>query len=264
MPGVTESAKQAAQAEARLARIVRGRLNPAYKAALDARMETAMALLPVLKPIAEKHGVPVEQLLAIHVVETRGRGDPMSRTNKVGASGPFQLTPDARKDFPPSMQYATTVESDADSAAQYLKASRAAGFTMPEAIGMTYIAGITGVKNWGGGNEGNVGEHSKDYGPMFKYALDKLAVQIPEYTKQQSERERAARSAGAAARRQAFDQFPVPKMKEGIAAFFGPSEEEVTKAREARMSAAEQAEKQAFESMRPEAPLQTMKKAGYK
>jgi hypothetical protein len=253
MPGATESAKLAAQAEEKLRPLVEGKLSAAGKAALDRRMETALTLLPLLQPIADKHGIPVSQLLAIHVVETRGGENPMSRTSSAGATGPFQLTSAARKDYAPSAKYDTTVEADADSAAQYIKAAKNAGFTMPEAIGMTYIGGISGVKNWGGGAENNIGENSLVYGPMFKYAIEQVDAQMPGYLKSL---ERPARAAGVEAMQAVLRETPELKMETGLRGLFvGPSEEEFEAARKTRMDAAEQARKMAYETALPDTKL---------
>jgi len=264
MPGATESAKLAAQAEEKLRPLVEGKLSDADKAALDRRMETALTLLPLLQPIADKHGIPVSQLLAIHVVETRGGENPMSRTSSAGATGPFQLTSAARKDYAPSAKYGTTVEADADSAAQYIKAAQTAGFTMPEAIGMTYIGGIRGVKNWGGGAANNIGENSLVYGPMFKYAIEQVESRAPKYL---NDIERPAKMAGSGAMQTAFAGYEMPTIRTGLGAFLNPSEEEAAAARTGRMTAAEQARQSAYDRAMPAVEAQKKKKyeeAGYK
>jgi len=228
-----EAKKLVVQAENKLAALVGGPLPKGYRDAIEARIKTAVRIYPMLAPIAEKHGVPIDELIALHVVETRGKGDPMGRESSAGATGPFQLTKVAREDYPPSAEYRTQVEADADSAAQYLKASRKAGFTMPEAIGMTYIAGIEGVKKWGGGNEGNVGEQSKAYGPMFKYAMERLKTARPEHV---AKTEKEASNRGKIDARKAFEEYSVVKPEEGVlGTLFGPSAEEVEASRLKRL-----------------------------
>jgi hypothetical protein len=258
-----EAQKLVVQAEERLAKLVGGPLPKGYRDALEARIKTAVRLYPMLTPIAEKHGVPVDELIALHVVETRGKGDPMGRTSSAQATGPFQLTSVARKDYPPSAEYRTQVETDADSAAQYLKAARKAGFTMPEAIGMTYIAGIEGVKKWGGGNDGgHVGENSKAYGPMFKYAIERLKTAHPEHVAQV---EKDAANRGKIDARKAFEAYEVVKPEEGVlGTLFGPSAEEVEASRLKRLKHADFIAKDTAADSKWKAELMQPYSAGYK
>lgn len=243
--------KLAAQAEEKLAPLVTAPLSTTTRELLEARMKTAMHLYPVLEPIAQKHGVPVEELIALHIVETRGERDPMGRTSTAKASGPFQLTPIARRQYPASARYETQVETDADSAAQYLKAARDAGFTMPEAVGMTYIAGIEGVRRWAGGDDNSgVGKNSKAYGPMFRYTIERVKTETPIHLKSL---DRPARAAGVDAMNRVLQETPAPKMETGLKGFFfGPSEEEFEAARKARADEAEAARKRAYEEALPE------------
>lgn len=262
MAGASEGYRLAAQAEEKLAPIAAGPINPAYKKALEARLPTAIALYDLLSPIADKHGVPVATLIATHMVETRGSGDPMGRESDAGATGPFQITKITRKEFQPSAEYATQVERDADIAAQHFARAKAAGFSTPEGLGMTYIAGIEGVKRWGGGVEGNVGRRSKEYGPMLREAMTMVEAELPKY------RERLMGEAGQPAARAgqvAFDAAKPVKMEEGLRGYlFGPSEEEAEASRQARNDARDKAmqhfQKMAYDKLAAEAPS----KAGYK
>jgi hypothetical protein len=260
--GASEGYRLAAQAEEKLAPIVAGPINSAYRKALEARLPTALALYGVLKPIADKHGVPVETLIATHMVETRGRGDPMGRESEAGATGPFQITEITRKEFKPSAQYATQVERDADIAAQHFARAKAAGFSSPEGLGMTYIAGIEGMKKWGGGADSNVGQRTKEYGPMLREAMTMVSTGLPKYQEQlQEEAKKPAARAGQAA----FDTTKLVKMEEGLKGYlFGPSEEEAEASRQKRNDARDEATKHfqqmAYDRLAAEAPA----KAGYK
>ena len=262
MPGASEGHRLAAQAEEKLAPIVAGPINPAYKTALEKRLKTAITLYPLLKPIAEAHGRDPIELIAIQMVETRGKADPMATTSSAGATGPFQITDDTRKEFKPSREYGTIVERDADIAAQHLARAAKSGFTMPEALAMTYIAGIEGVKRWGGGDEGNVGTHSKEYGPMFREALMMARAELPKY--EASLREQAEKKA-AQSGDLAFKTMPVPKMSENFLEYMtGDAEAQFEAAQKRRNDARDLAYKHIgdleYQRLAAEAP----KKAGYK
>lgn len=262
MAGASEGYRLAAQAEEKLAPIAAGPINPAYKKALEARLPTAIALYDTLKPIADKHGVPVATLIATHMVETRGKGDPMGRTSSAGATGPFQITEIARKEFKPSAEYATQFERDADIAAQHFAKAKAEGFSTPEGLGMTYIAGIEGVKRWGGGTDGNVGTRSKEYGPMLREAVSMVEAELPKYrARLLDEASKPAARAGQVA----FDAAKPVKMEEGLTGYlFGPSEEEAEASRKARNDARDKAaqhfQQVAYDKLAAEAPA----KYGYK
>ena len=131
----------AAQAEDLIARDLSGPPTADQRAAIDARANTALSLYPALKPIADRYGVSVVDLMALHTVETRGKGDPMGRTSPAGATGPFQITPITRKQYPVTQTYGTTFEADADIAAQHLAAAKKAGFSTFG--GKRFFSGLT-------------------------------------------------------------------------------------------------------------------------
>ena len=79
--------RQAAQAEDRNRREITSAPSADQKKAIESRLKTAMSLYSKLKPIADKHGADVLELIALHAVETRGKGDPMSRESGAGATG---------------------------------------------------------------------------------------------------------------------------------------------------------------------------------
>lgn len=271
MAGASEGYRRAAQAEDRIAREAMRELTAAEKEAIEARLKTAMMAYSVLRPIAEKHGVSPSELVGLHVVETRGKGDPMGRTSSAGATGPFQITEITRKEFQPSAEYATQFERDADIAAQHIARAKKEGFSTPAGRAMTYIAGIEGVKNWGGGAENNVGEQSIAYVPMVIYAKSRVRQEADKAMKRyaeeeaaaQSEAERARKMASASAGKSAFKAYDYKPMQEGImGAVFGPSEEEAEASRQARNAARDKAAAEAAATV--PAPPPTYTKYGYK
>lgn len=246
MAGPTDGARRAAQADVAVSRDLSGPPTAAQREALEARMKTAVSLYPALKPIADKHGVPVSYLMALHVVETRGKGDPMAKESSAGATGPFQITPITRKQYPPSQQYSTVFETDADIAAQHLAAAKKAGFGSFGAQAMTYTAGMEGVKRWAGGAQSGVGQHSKEYVPMAVYAQRTLEERLPDYAKQlERERKMAAADAGM----KAFKEYPYTPMTGGV---LGVSEAQEAASRKARNDARDSAAAEA--TAKPQTP----------
>lgn len=270
MAGASEGHRLAAQAEERIAREVTRDLTDAEKALIDARVKTAMTVYPLLKPIAEKHGVSPSELLGLHIVETRGEISPMGRESGAGATGPFQITEIARREFKPSAKYATQIETEADLAAQYLAKSATDGFSTPAGRAMTYIAGTQNVKNWGGGGSSGVGEQSLAYVPQVVYAKARVRQEADKAMKQyaaeeaaRSEAERARKTAAAAAGEKAFREAPYTPMQEGIKGYlFGPSEEEAEASRQARNAARDAAAAAAMAATTVPEPTYT--KYGYK
>ena len=246
MAGPTDGARRAAQADTAVARDLSGSPTAAQREAIDARVKTGLSLYPALKPIADKYGISPEDLSALHVVETRGKGDPMGSMSSAGASGPFQITAITRKQYPVSQQYGTTFETDADIAAQHLAAAKKAGFSSFGAQAMTYTAGMEGVKRWAGGAQSGVGQHSKEYVPMAVYARQAVQAQLPDYVKQlERERKMAAADAGM----KAFKEYPYTPMTGGV---LGVSEAAEAASRKARNDARDSASAEA--AAKPQTP----------
>jgi hypothetical protein len=268
MARASEIYRQSAQAEDRIQREITSAPSDAQKRAIEARLKTAVSLYTALKPIADKHGVDVRELLALHAVEVRGKGDPMSGPSIAGATGPFQVTEITRKEFPPSQEYATIFERDADTAAQHLAAAKKEGFSTVPGRALTYIAGREGVRQWGGGaNTGHVGEQSTAYVPMTTYAYKRVKELLPEHLKGEEQdkmlyeldRKKAAAEAGE----KAFYDTPYTPMQEGLmGALFGPSEEEAEASRKARNDARDKAAAKAADNVKMPPPLYTYH--GYK
>jgi hypothetical protein len=241
MASPTEGRRLAAQAEDLIARDLSGPPTADQRAAIDARANTALSLYPALKPIADRYGVSVVDLMALHTVETRGKGDPMGRTSPAGATGPFQITPITRKQYPVTQTYGTTFEADADIAAQHLAAAKKAGFSTFGGQALTYTAGMEGVKRWGGGGPSRVGQDSREYVPMAIYAKQTIEAKLPDYVKQlEREKKKAAADAGM----KAFKESPYEKPHTDYRMFAGPygvSTAEAEAARQARNEARDRA-----------------------
>lgn len=260
--------RQSAQAEDRIRREITSAPSADQKKAIESRLKTAMSLYSKLKPIADKHGADVLELIALHAVETRGKGDPMSRESGAGATGPFQVTSITREEFPPSQEYATIFERDADTAAQHLAAAKKEGFSTVPGRALTYIAGRGGVRQWGGGADtGHVGEQSTAYVPMANYAYRRVKELLPSYIAGEAEdkmlyeldRKKAAAEAG----QKAFNEAEYTPMQEGLmGALFGPSEEEAEASRKARNDARDAAAGKAADKVKMPTPLYTYH--GYK
>jgi hypothetical protein len=271
MARASDQYRLSAQAEDRIQREITSAPSDAQKRAIEARLKTAVSLYSALKPIADKHGTDVRELIALHTVETRGKGDPMSRESSAGATGPFQVTEITRKEFPPSQEYTTTFERDADTAAQHLAAAKKEGFSTVPGRALTYIAGREGVRQWGGGAKNNVGEHSVAYVPMADYAYRRVRELLPAYLKDEAkgvemdkliyeiDRKKAAAEAGE----EAFYETPYTPMQEGLmGALFGPSEEEAEASRKARNDARDAAATKAASKVKMPPPGYTF--YGYK
>ena len=268
MARASDQYRLSAQAEDRIQREITSAPSDAQKRAIEARLKTAVSLYSSLKPIADKHGVDVRELLALHAVEVRGKGDPMSEESIAGATGPFQVTEITRKEFPPSQEYATIFERDADTAAQHLAAAKKEGFSTVPGRALTYIAGREGVRQWGGGaTTGHVGEQSSAYVPMTAYAYKRVKQLLPEHLKGEAEDqmfyERDRKKAAAEAGQRAFDEAQYTPMQEGLmGALFGPSEEEAEASRKARNDARDKAAAKAADNVKMPPPLYTYH--GYK